>query len=46
MVKLAIFFMWTILLVESSVINDDVCDNQLKYFDDALTNRDHWAVYG
>lgn len=32
--------------IQSAVIDDAVCDRQLDYFDDALSNREHWALYG
>lgn len=31
---------------QGSSINDAVCDTQLSYFDQALTDREFWAVYG
>lgn len=33
-----------LIFVESSRINDQLCDNQLDYFNKALKNRDEWAL--
>lgn len=30
---------------QSSVINDAACDRQLRYFDDALSQRERWALF-
>lgn len=35
-----------ITLAKSSVINDELCDRQLSYFDDALDSRQGWALFG
>lgn len=32
--------------VQSAAIDDALCDIQLRYFDDALSSRVHWALFG
>lgn len=33
-------------LIVTSKVDDALCEKQLKYFDEALSHRDHWAIYG
>ena len=40
------YFTLTTAIIQSATINDEVCEVQLKYFDDALNARDHWALFG
>lgn len=44
--QVVVLLLWRFLLIQSSLINDEICENQLKYFDHALMNREHWALYG
>lgn len=44
--QFVLYLILIIFSVESSVISDDVCQQQLQHFESALAKREHWALYG
>lgn len=48
MLKLLAFITLSLIasVVQSSHVNDVLCDRQLNYFDEALNDRRDWAIFG
>jgi hypothetical protein len=41
-----VIFFGILSLIETARIDDTLCERQLNYFNNGLTRRDDWAIYG
>lgn len=45
-IVLLVLSLHSIAVKSSTVQENTICENQLNYFDNALSNREEWALFG